>query len=155
MSNANYGDVLIIGSVTSSTDLSTWHLDYPLDSPYPTAITYDLTILTTDGLFVPQDNLKVIITNVKQPPVFLNLPSSITIDENLPGNSVVYQVIVENFVLWHLRWCQISTWEQNVGYNKPVIVSVDLFLSYKGPLNFSTLWGRRLERAAGQILKRR
>lgn len=49
-------------------------------------------ILATDGVYSDSEKLTVNITDLKQPPIFLNLPETITVDENIPGYTDIYQV---------------------------------------------------------------
>lgn len=87
------------GSVMANVDLSKWTLKNPTTSSYPSVVTYYIGILATEGLHSAYDTLNVTIRDVMQPPVFLNLPASISIAETTPPNTVIFKVLHLNSLL--------------------------------------------------------
>ena len=64
-----------------------------VEFPGQTEVTFTLTIQAHDGQFVSTEVLFLTITNLRQPPNIINLPGSITVYENAPGDTELYKVV--------------------------------------------------------------
>ena len=77
-----------IGAVYCTVDLD--EFVYP---GRPDPLVYDLDIRATDGHFSITQTLTVTINHLRQAPVWLNIPNTININEDVPGGSDIYQVL--------------------------------------------------------------